>query len=344
MQSDQLAFSAEKMASYSSEGFELFQKALSNPELFFQAGNKYDYSYKSMYGDYVFAGASPEEYLRNLGIPTSSMREAKGERYVKESGERLIKIGHESLTISCECYVKALQIDPNHYYANLYLATALTAALQVEAAIPYWVKSLSLDFRPTYNNLIADSEGPNNKGVATRLVTNSLGLGQLRFSNLLDNDQTKLIGEIVIKSTQAIAMLNSSDQGFYEQHTSNTYFEQKELANKLLTSSPLLCKEIKYLDKSKAKKIYEYEESEQTNYSNPITQKTHQSATNSSLDNYSEVEHSYREQKETKVIRPILITLFIASLIVSIMIGSLEPILMFLFGLVVFILIVAGLL
>jgi tetratricopeptide (TPR) repeat protein len=154
------AFSEEKMKEINSKGYELYQQAVSQPsaEAFFKAGEAYDRSYSSFWGDNVFGGVDYRSFLANLGV--SSIGEA--------GAKQMIETAQESLVISCECYVKALSTNPDHYWSNLYLATALAASLQVDAALSYWRKSLQLNQPDTSQALKGDSMGFDHRSVAVK--------------------------------------------------------------------------------------------------------------------------------------------------------------------------------
>lgn len=246
MPANKVAFTTEKMAELNPEGFELYQQAESNPsaEYYFKAGEAYDRSYESRWGDYIFAGSTWQEFIQNLGLSPTVVRES--------DVKKLMLTSQESLVISCECYIKALQQDPNHYFANLHLATALTAALQVEASIPYWAKALKLKVGDTVRALVADSQGPNNKGVATKLVTEYLGLGQLNYTSLLFNPDTRVYGEIAVQADKALDIFKSLVPESYKQVSIQSYQEQKKLAKNLLVASPLLQSNIQYLKDDKS--------------------------------------------------------------------------------------------
>jgi len=197
--SDQ-AFSEEKMKEINSQGYQLYQQAVSQPstEAFLKAGLAYDRSYNSFWGDNVFGGVDYRSFLANLGV--SSIGEA--------GAKQMIETAQESLVISCECYVKALSTNPDHYWSNLHLATALAASLQVDAALLYWRKSLQLNQRDTSQALLGDSMGFDHRSVAVKEIIYRLGLG-----------------------------------GF-PQSFSSAYQQQKAIASKKLRSSPYLVKNI----------------------------------------------------------------------------------------------------
>lgn len=194
------AFSEEKMKEINSQAYELYQQAVSQPstEAFFKAGEAYDRSYSSFWGDNVFGGVDYRSFLANLGV--SSIGEA--------GAKQMIETAQESLVISCECYVKALSTNPDHYWSNLHLATALAASLQVDAALSYWRKSLQLNQPDTSQALLGDSMGFDHRSVAVKEIIYRLGLG-----------------------------------GF-PQSFSSTYQQQKAIASKKLRSSPYLVKNI----------------------------------------------------------------------------------------------------
>lgn len=200
-----LAFSEEEMKQINSKGYELYQQAEreQSAEMFFNAGVAYDRSFKAFWGDNVFGGGSYRDFLANMGV---------SEILVGEEGvKNLIKDTQRSLVISCECYIKSLSIDLNHYESNLRLATALTVALQVDLALPYWRKLLQMDRSETMKALLADSMGSNHRSTAAKEVIYHLRLG--------DCPQT----------------------------LSSSYLEQKLIASQILQSSPYLANKIQGL-------------------------------------------------------------------------------------------------
>ena len=292
MELNKLAFTTEKMSKLDSNGFELYQLAESNPSAqnYFKAGEVYDRSYESKWGDYIFAGRSWQEFIRNYA---GFFPDYVTEDHVRE----MIKNSQESLVISCECYIKALQQDSNHYFANLHLATALTAALQVEASIPYWAKSLSLRSSDTVGALVADCLGPNNKGIATKLVCEYLGLGHLNATNLLSNADTKIYGEVALKVENTLNDLKYLLPENYRLINIQSYTEQKKFANSLLISSPLLISNIEYLYLDKCNQL---EERPRTQTSS-VTQQNQ----SSQASNFSLKETNTYQQQNTGSLKPL---------------------------------------
>lgn len=198
--SSEPAFSEKKMKLINSKGYELYKQAVSQPssEAFLKAGLPYDHSYSSFWGDNVFGGVDYRSFLANLGV--SSIGEA--------GAKQMIETAQESLVISCECYVKALSTNPDCYWSNLHLATALSASLQVDAALPYWRQCLQLNQSDTSQALLGDSMGFDHRSVAVKEIIYRLGLG-----------------------------------GF-PQSFSSAYQQQKAIASKQLRSSPYLVNNI----------------------------------------------------------------------------------------------------
>lgn len=195
-----LAFSEEKLKEINPKGYELYEQAVSQPsaEAFLKAGLAYDRSYSSFWGDNVFGGADYHSFLANLGV--SSIGEA--------GAKEMIETAQDSLVISCECYVNALSTNPDCYWSNLHLATALAASLQVNAALPYWRKSLQINQSDTSQALLGDSMGFNHRSVAVKEIIYRLGLGS------------------------------------FPQSFSSAYQQQKAIASKKLRSSPYLVNNI----------------------------------------------------------------------------------------------------
>ncbi|MGC9525732.1 MAG: Yip1 family protein [Limnospira sp.] len=164
-----------KMQTLHPEGYKLYQQAEQSRDsaLFFQAGEMYDRSYSSFWGDGIFSGNYDRHFIGSLGISI----EGVGMEIAKQQATKIIKNSRESLVISCECYLKTIKLDPEHYWATLKLATALTAALQIEASLTYWRQALNLDKRDTLSALTADSMGFDNRSTAAKEVMYKLGLG-----------------------------------------------------------------------------------------------------------------------------------------------------------------------
>ena len=163
------------MKKLNSPGYKLYEtaKLQSNCEQYYQAGEAYDHSYNSFWGDGIFAGQYDRHFFEQLGISAKN----GGAEQAKESAKRIMAHARESLMISCQCYVQALSLNPDHYWANLKLATALTAALQINACLSYWKQALKLNESDTSRALFADSMGFDYRSIATKEVIYRLGLG-----------------------------------------------------------------------------------------------------------------------------------------------------------------------
>lgn len=164
-----------KMQTLHPEGYKLYQQAEQSrdPALFFQAGEMYDRSYNSFWGDGIFSGNYDRNFIGSLGISI----EGVGMEMAKQQAAKIIKNSRESLVVSCECYLKTIKLDPSHYWATLKLATALTAALQIQASLTYWQQALNLEKQDTLSALKADSMGFDNRSTAAKEVMYQLGLG-----------------------------------------------------------------------------------------------------------------------------------------------------------------------
>jgi len=164
-----------KMKQLNPQGFAMYEQAQAelNSEKLFQAGEAYDHSYSSFWGDGIFAGQYDRHFFEQLGISAKN----GGAEQAKESAKRIMAHARESLMISCQCYVQALSLNPDHYWANLKLATALTAALQINASLSYWKQALKLNESDTSRALFADSMGFDYRSIATKEVIYRLGLG-----------------------------------------------------------------------------------------------------------------------------------------------------------------------
>lgn len=164
-----------KMKQLNPQGFAIYEQAQAelNYEKLFQAGEAYDHSYSSFWGDGIFAGQYDRHFFEQLGISAKN----GGAEQAKESAKRIMAHARESLMISCQCYVQALSLNPDHYWANLKLATALTAALQINASLSYWKQALKLNESDTCRALFADSMGFDYRSIATKEVIYRLGLG-----------------------------------------------------------------------------------------------------------------------------------------------------------------------
>ena len=166
-----------RMKTLNSPGYKIYEtaKLQSNCEQYYQAGEAYDHSYNSFWGDGIFAGQYDRHFFEQLGISAKN----GGAEQAKESAKRIMAHARESLMISCQCYVQALSLNPDHYWANLKLATALTAALQINACLSYWKQALKLNESDTSRALFADSMGFDYRSIATKEVIYRLGLGGL---------------------------------------------------------------------------------------------------------------------------------------------------------------------
>jgi len=164
-----------KMQTLHPEGYKLYQQAEKSQDsaLFFQAGEMYDRSYSSFWGDGIFSGNYDRNFIRNLGISIDGV----GMEMAKQQAVNIIKNSRESLVVSCECYLKTIKLDPSHYWATLRLATALTAALQIQASLTYWQQALNLEKQDTLSAIKADSMGFDNRSTAAKEVMYQLGLG-----------------------------------------------------------------------------------------------------------------------------------------------------------------------
>ncbi|MEX6776015.1 hypothetical protein [Limnospira fusiformis] len=118
-----------------------------------------------------------------------------GMETAKQEATTIIKNSRDSLVISCLCYLKAIKLDSNHYWSTLKLATALTAALQIEASLTYWRQALNLEKQDTLSALTADSMGFDNRSTAAKEVMYKLGLG----SNPQDFDSHFLKQQAIAK-------------------------------------------------------------------------------------------------------------------------------------------------
>jgi hypothetical protein len=160
-------------------GEELYHEAIedSNPENWFKVAQHYDITFTGLWGDIIFAGiefGSPEFHsLDELSIAKSF---GKSSFCIFEDEERKLfpkKIFcyRESFLMSCEFYLTVLQIDSNHYEANLRLASALTAALQHIPSVKYWKKCIAINESRTLTVLKADaSMGKFNRRISNQLI------------------------------------------------------------------------------------------------------------------------------------------------------------------------------
>jgi hypothetical protein len=146
------------------DGYKQYQEALiqKDAELFYKAGEEYDRSYNAINGDIVFSGCSKQGFAFNFGMNV--------DYFDDNDFISLLDKMQKSLVFSCHCYFKALEINPNHYMANLKLATALTTALKVPYAKFFWMKSLQLDQKGTTRAIVSDANGLGLKGFASKAI------------------------------------------------------------------------------------------------------------------------------------------------------------------------------
>lgn len=213
-----ILFSSEKMEHINSDGYKLYRRGeeTQNSELFYKAGEAYDRSYDAFWGDHVFGKTDYRSFLDNLGL---------SEGIVDEEGvKELIKAQQESLAVSCECYAKCLALEPNHYKANLRLATALTVALQVDVSLPYWRKALAINRSDTLQALIADSTGFNHRSIAAKEVIKHLKLQQ--------SDHPEWAGSLAAFG-EVINQFEASDKT----QKNSSFLQQKAIASDFLNHS-----------------------------------------------------------------------------------------------------------
>lgn len=223
---EKFLYSDKDLKKLSEDGHNLYQLAKqdSNSENWYKAGDKYDSSYTGLWGDALFAGiefGTNQFALSGLSIPTPYLSEKEQKNIFEDS----LSENRRRLVVSCEFYLKAIEIDPNHFYANLQLASALTAALQVTPAYTYWKKSIQLNESVALSALTADSMAKFYRGIATRLVVTAL-----------EGNQSKM--------QDATTQLQSN----------SSFFEQMELAKALLESSPYIKSKIS--ERLKAEELY----------------------------------------------------------------------------------------
>jgi len=205
-------YSDEDLKKLSEDGHNLYQLAKqdSNSENWYKAGDEYDNSYTGLWGDALFAGiefGTHQLVLSGLSDLIPYLSEEEQKKFFEDS----LLENRRRLVVSCEFYLKAIEIDSNHFYANLQLASALTAALQVIPACAYWQKAIQLNKPDALRALTADSMAKFHRGIATRLVVAAL-----------EGKQSK--------KQDAVAQLRYSP----------SFFEQMELAKAMLESSPYI--------------------------------------------------------------------------------------------------------
>ncbi len=135
----------------------------------YKAGDKYDVTYTGLWGDVLFSGVqfgTPLFAMTGLDLPLPFLSQ-EDKRTIFEKG---LSENREKLIVSCEFYLKAIEINPKHFYANLQLASALTAALQVLPGSLYWGKAILLNQAETLKALNADSMGKFYRIYALELV------------------------------------------------------------------------------------------------------------------------------------------------------------------------------
>lgn len=164
----------EQLPRISQEGYALYQKALKTGYAtdYWKAGSQYDTAYTGLWGDILFSGIEYEkldeaQFLALTGLDFSKLPLENR----RESLYQCMAWKRNSLVISCALYLKSLEIDPNHFLANLQLAGALTASLQIAAAEFFWRRSLLLNREDTIRAIIADSMAKFHRGSAMKLIT-----------------------------------------------------------------------------------------------------------------------------------------------------------------------------
>lgn len=231
---EEFLYSDKDLKKLSEDGHNLYKMAEQdlNSENWYKAGDKYDSSYTGAWGDALFAGiefGTDQFAFSGLSIPIPYLSQEEKKNIFEDS----LSESKCRLVVSCEFYLKAIEIDPNHFYANLQLASALTAALQVTPACAYWKKSIQLNKSVALAALTADSMAKFHRGTATRLVITAL-----------EGDQSKM--------QDAITQLQFN----------SSFFEQMELAKVLLESSPYIKsriekdKGVKGSERLKAEELY----------------------------------------------------------------------------------------
>lgn len=213
-------FSAQEIQSFiSDEDYSLYQKAILSREAqdWYKAGDAFDVTYTGSWGDALFSGIKPnpeDMYEFSLtclyyGVPNSMVPELYKMDMPRNKNRFLV---------SCELYLKALEANPDHYFANIQLATALTAALQISASVLYWLKALEINKKDTIAALFADCQGKFHRGDAANAVV-----------TILSEEKTQ--GERVLKSLLAKPSFSSQ------------CFEARDL----LKSSPFISRHVKNL-------------------------------------------------------------------------------------------------
>ncbi|AFZ15157.1 hypothetical protein Cri9333_4372 [Crinalium epipsammum PCC 9333] len=213
----QFLFPDEKLKKISEDGYQLYQVAKQSCDAqdWYKAGDKYDATYTGLWGDVLFSGVqfgTPQFAQTGLDFMFFDLSQENNRIIFEKS----LSAMREKVIVSCEFYLKALEINPNHFLANLQLATALTAALQVISGILYWSKALQLNQEAASRGLTADSMASFHRGVATQLVILAL-----------EGNQAKML--------TAIKKVDSNLE----------FFEQMRIATDLLKSSPYIKSRIK---------------------------------------------------------------------------------------------------
>jgi len=207
---ERFLFSEEDLKKLSQDGFAFYQRAnqTQDSDDWCNAAGKYDCTYTGLWGDVLFSGikVGTEQFeLSGVTYGLGSLSQEDQKKYF----EAALPVVRQSFIVSCEFYLKAIEINPNNFFANLKLATALTAALKIIPSCGYWRKSLQLDQPSAVRALSADSEAKFHRGTATQLVILALDGKQSIFNQTLQMLQSDL-----------------------------TFCEQVRLAKDLLESSP----------------------------------------------------------------------------------------------------------
>lgn len=209
----------EEMKRENPRGYEIYLQAEEekSTDLFFEAGDSFDKSFSAMWGDLIFGGTTYREFNNNVGV-----------KFTEEQVKEVIDGMQKSLVFGCECYMKCLDLEPDHYQANFRLASALTAALQIDVAIPYWRKAISLNRLKTLQGLIFDSTSWHHRGTAAKKVIEHLKVQPSDYPEW---------AEILIVLENAIKRF---DTGYTSQATSANYLQQQKSASKLFESNAYL--------------------------------------------------------------------------------------------------------
>jgi len=178
-------YSDNELKELDENGYSLYlvAKQRNSSDDWYQAGDKYDKIYIGIWGDYLFSGIKfgTREFVQSglSGFLT----------YLEQTQEMIFDISllqnKRRLIVSCEFYLKAIELNSSHYFANLQLATALTAALQIASSCVYWKRCIQLNKSDTLRALAADSMCPLYRGIATKIVIMFLDGNQSKMQNTL---------------------------------------------------------------------------------------------------------------------------------------------------------------